>query len=358
MQFESAEDFAGSLLAAELHGFGNDYVSEYPVRISSVSADAARQAAQRVLDPDNAVIVIVGDGSSIEPQLRKAGWKYERIGHMEPISNWERKALEAPPEVSSDPVKLAGARKILDEAIKAKGGAKRLQGIKSFSWRGRAELRLPGGTAPATVHKRYIAPDKLRLDMEISGGANVKIITVLASKSGWAREISPRGDQKTTFKDSELQALRTQLWRDQDLVLTRYLDKGAVVEPLPERIVNGKKQYVVRVTDASGLRKVVLLVDAKTKMLTGMEYSDLGMNTSERYSDYKDVDGIKMAHTRHTKGPQVDFEVKVLSASFNKKVAPLLFLEPSEKLRERTDPGRKKGPKAPKAPVRKPKQTP
>ncbi len=338
MRFETSKDVASALLAAHLHGFGNDYVRDFPLKVAAVSQPQAAKAAARILSSVNAVLVIVGDAKQIGPQLAAAGWAFEQVSFREPISNWERAKVENTGTAKVDPQTMAAARTLLDAALTAKGGAKRLRDIKSFHWQGDATLHLPTGAMAATVEKHFMAPDSLRLDMVIGGG-QVKIVTALSKNKGWALEKSPKGERVRDFAALELTALSGQLWRDSELVLLRHLDTDATLSPLGERQVAGKT--VVAIGVSKGGRSVILLIDLKSKMLVGMDYADQGMKTSERFEDYKNVQGIPVAHTRSTKGPQVDLLVKLTHFEVDKAVAPTLFVRPTHLASPSTSPPKK-----------------
>ncbi len=325
-RFETAGDVASALLAADLHGFNDQYVSRYPLNIAKVTKSQATAAAAKVLDPVNFVMVITGDAKVVGPQLKAAGWGYDLVSHTDPVSNWERKAQEVTSSQSSDPAAIAAATKLLEAALAAKGGAKRLQSLKSYLWSGNATLELPTGPIKAEVRKRYLTPDKLRLDMQIGGGS-IKIATVLEGATGWAREEGPRGKQDRAFTPAELEALSTQLWRDSELVLLRHREAGAKVKASGTVTLEGKE--VAAITVASANRSVTLLIDAKTKLLVGMDYSDQGAKASERFSDYKKISGVMVAFSRSTKSALVDMKVVLKGMELNKGVAKSDFLRPA-----------------------------
>jgi zinc protease len=84
---------AGSIVAAELHGLGIDYVRDLAVRLAAVDEAAAKRAAADLLLPDTLTVVIVGKADVIEPQIAKSGIPYERINFKDPISRAERARL-------------------------------------------------------------------------------------------------------------------------------------------------------------------------------------------------------------------------------------------------------------------------
>jgi zinc protease len=82
---QTASGIAAALVAAELHGLGDAYVRELPVRLAAVDVEAARATGRDLLRPDALQVVIVGRGDAIGPQLAKAGLSFERVGFKDPI---------------------------------------------------------------------------------------------------------------------------------------------------------------------------------------------------------------------------------------------------------------------------------
>lgn len=61
LRFETGQRIAGFLLAVEYYGLGLDYIDRYPDYIRSVTKEDVLQAAEKHLDPDNFVLVVVAD---------------------------------------------------------------------------------------------------------------------------------------------------------------------------------------------------------------------------------------------------------------------------------------------------------
>jgi zinc protease len=94
---QTAAGIASALVGAELHGLGDAYVRELPLRLAAVDLPAARDAARELLLPDALVIVVVGRGDVLEPQIMKTGIPYERINFKAPVDAAERAAAPAKP---------------------------------------------------------------------------------------------------------------------------------------------------------------------------------------------------------------------------------------------------------------------
>jgi zinc protease len=89
-ELQSAAGVAGALVAAELHGLGVEYVRDFTLRMSAVDEAQAKEAAGTLLDPDNLLIVVVGKGDVVEPQIAPKGLRVDRINFKDPISHAAR----------------------------------------------------------------------------------------------------------------------------------------------------------------------------------------------------------------------------------------------------------------------------
>jgi predicted Zn-dependent peptidase len=69
LSIETPQQIAGQVGTQKRLRLGNDYLERYRDRIAAITADQARQAAARVIRPDSAVIVVVGDGVRIHDKL-------------------------------------------------------------------------------------------------------------------------------------------------------------------------------------------------------------------------------------------------------------------------------------------------
>jgi zinc protease len=85
-RLQTAAGIAGSIVAAELHGLGIDYVKQFPLRVAAIDIGQAKEAATHRLSPDNMWVVIVGKASEVEPQVAKSGLVYDKIHFKDPIS--------------------------------------------------------------------------------------------------------------------------------------------------------------------------------------------------------------------------------------------------------------------------------
>ena len=71
---QSASDIAGRLLDMELYDLPHDYFDHYRENISAVTKDHIARVANKYIDPDRALIVIVGNASQIREPLGTLGY--------------------------------------------------------------------------------------------------------------------------------------------------------------------------------------------------------------------------------------------------------------------------------------------
>jgi predicted Zn-dependent peptidase len=64
---------AAQMAALAVYDLPDKDLENFSARIASVTATDVRKTAQKYLHPDNLVIVVVGDRTTIEPSLRKIG---------------------------------------------------------------------------------------------------------------------------------------------------------------------------------------------------------------------------------------------------------------------------------------------
>lgn len=322
-RFESAASMGQALLAAELHELGPEYVSNYPLAIARTTTASATAAASAVLDLQKMAVVLVGDAKVIEPQLQKVGWKYEKVDYQSPIASYERQAAIAG---ASNPKSQAQARKLIEQAVKAKGGLAKLRAVKSMTVQATGQIAAQGRNMPATFTRRFVAPDRLRMDIDFNfGGGTASVVTVLDRNKAWNQN---PGQGATALPPEAVVEFRKQLWRDHEFVLVHALDKGAKLQLLPEQTRNGKTYDVVRATRADGLVSVELQIDRKTRMLRQISYTDQGVAASEEFADYRKVQGILVAHERVTKGADATLQVNVTKVTFGGKINNSLFSMP------------------------------
>jgi zinc protease len=86
---QSSGDIAGRILDMELYELPHDYFDRYRENITAVSADDIARVAKKYIDPDRALIVIVGNASQIREPLGTLGLPIQHLdvdGNVLPIA--------------------------------------------------------------------------------------------------------------------------------------------------------------------------------------------------------------------------------------------------------------------------------
>ncbi|MGE3546138.1 MAG: insulinase family protein, partial [Kofleriaceae bacterium] len=330
LRFQSAADVGGALIGAELHGFGKEYLTNFPVAVGKVDVEAAKRAAGEILDPKSYVLVIVGDAKEIAPQLKKEGWRYEQVSYTDPVSP----EVEAP-ETPIDPKVAAAARAVIEQALAAKGGKAKLAAVKGFKMvaSGTTTVKTQQGaqTVPVQTERVFVLPDKMRIDATLAD--KVKVVIGVNGNTGWqlAPDQSGTKMQLVDIAGADLQSIDFERWREPELILMKAADPAAKIALGADESIDGKPHNVIKLRAPFGGVDIALYIDKATKLVTRMSYSEGGNSETDDYSDYKSVNGIKIAHKRKSVGTGAagrTTELVLTKVEINPKVDPKLFDKP------------------------------
>jgi len=326
MRYQSASDVGSALIGAELHGFGMEYLTNFPLAVGKVDVASAKRAAGEILDPKNFVIVMVGDAKDLEPQLKREGWRYEKVAYSDPVS--------AEPVQPAGPVSaqaLAGSKQILAEALAAKGGKAKLGAVKSFHITATGTTAIQGQSLPVEIDRVFVLPDKMRIDATIA--KQIKVIVAIDGKTGWEVAPNPKTGQTglIDLAGADMAAAQFEAWRDPELILLKANDPAAKLVPMPDDKLDGRDVAVVKLGSPFGSLEVSIFIDKKTKLVSRMQYTDQGQTETDDFTDYKDASGLKVAfkRTSTTQGrlttlviDKVELDTKIDPEQFKKPAKP------------------------------------
>ncbi|HEU0035449.1 MAG TPA: insulinase family protein [Kofleriaceae bacterium] len=323
LRFQSASDVGAALLGAELHGFGREYLQNFPTTVAKVDVASAKRAAGEILDPKDYVIVMVGDAKDLEPQLKAAGWKYQKVAFTDPVS-----PPVAAPEAPIDPKQAAAAKQLVDGALAAKGGKQKLAAIKAFKMTATGTTTIGGQTVPVDIERVFVLPDKMRIDANLA--QRVKVTVSVNGKTGWqlAPDASGQKMQLVDIGAQDMASIDFERWREPELILLRASDPNAKITTGADENLDGKPHSVVKLKSPMGI-DVSLYIDKKTKLISRMAYSEGGQSETDDFSDYKDVKGIKIAHKRNSTGGGRATKLELKNVELDPKVDPKLFDKPA-----------------------------
>jgi zinc protease len=306
MNFQRMTDISAAVLSAELHALGDDYAREFPTRVGAVTVADVSATALKRLEAENVAVVVHGGVGAVAKDLVAALKQpdAETFDYLEPISKADRDALAAAKKLPPDPKKTEAGRKLLDQALTAKGGKEKLQKLANLRVHGRIRLSVGGQSLDGEVTRWLRAPDGLRLDVSVY---NTTISMVIDKDRVWQRI----GQQLQEIPPEMVPEAREGIWRDRDLVLLRHLETGTIVQGMGKEKV-GKIQYdVVVIKQADGGSETRILLDAESHRIFRLIYQEGGESAYEEYDDYREVDGLWFAYKQHAEGAEQAFDVEV-----------------------------------------------
>lgn len=320
VRFQSAADVGTAVLGASLHGFNTEYVASYAQNIAKVDAASAKTAASKIIDPRNYVVVMVGDAKDLEPQLKAAGWRYDKVSFAAPIGP---ELVVAPLIV--DAKAAAAAKIVLDSALAAKGGEAKLRALKSLRMSAKGSTLIQGQSVAVELTRTLVMPDKMRIDAELNLGQKFVVAIGVDGNKGWNQE----GANVSDMPAEALASVEFERWRDPELILLRHLEKGATMAPLSDDKIAGRGHAVVRLSSPMGVN-VTLFIDRETKMVSRISFEEGGAISVDDFEDYKAINGIMVAHTRTSTAPNRTTKVKLTKIEFDPTIDPKAFAKPTK----------------------------
>jgi len=187
-------------------------------------------------------------------------------------------------------------RGVIAKAIKATGGEKKLAKLKASKSRFKGTGEFAGATVAMTGEITHEMPGRLRIEVQVEvQGQNLTLLYVLNGKKAWLQALG----ETMELKGEELDDVKEELHAEHVQTLVPLLrDKAYTLDALGEIKINDRPAVGVRVT-SKGHKDVNLYFDKGTGLLTKSErraLDDTKKEVTEEsfYSDYKDVDGVKV----------------------------------------------------------------
>jgi hypothetical protein len=225
------------------------------------------------------------------------------------------------------------AEDIIEKCLTAQGGREAIGKITSRSIKGSIAVSSPGGDLPGTIEVLNQAPNKVRtllnLDLTAMGAGAMTVDQRFDGTSGYAMN-SMQGDSEIT--GGRLDSLRNSAFPSPFL---GYKDRGTKIVLAGKEKVGDKDAFVLSVTPASGSASRVW-IDAESylplKASTTVDTPETGpLEQITEFSDYRDVDGVKVPFKLSATSAVQSYTVKVTSVEQNVKIDPTLFAKPVAK---------------------------
>lgn len=284
-----------------------DYYQKYFENVDAVTKEQVLAVSKKYIDADQAIIVVVGDKNKLLEPLKKYSASntvevYDMYGN--PVKEEAKAAI---PEGIS-------AEKVIENYIEVTGGREKLEAVQDLTIE--ASTTMNGMNIQQKTY--YKLPNKYASIMSMNG--NVMVEQKYNGERGLIKSF--QGEQELTGE--MLEEFKEQTVLNPEL---KYNELGITVSLEGLDKVEGKDAYKIKVTKSSG--KFVydyydmesgLKVSSKQTVSTPQG----DFTTTQSYSDYQEVDGIKMPFLIKISGMQ-NLELKVDSIIINSNLADDIF---------------------------------
>jgi len=257
-------------LNKEIYNLSDDFYETYLAKVNAVTVDDVQDAAIKYFRGDKSRIIITGKGIDVLKNLEKND-NY-LIKYFDPYGYPTEK-----PEMTLPVPEGMTAATVIDNYVKAIGGAEKVSAVKTMKFTYKASIQ--GNELELT--RKIAAPNKE--SNTITFGGQVFQQQVFDGEKGYAIQQG----KKTDLAGKELETAQKKVLPFEDMAYkTAKLDR---IEPL-----DGKNAYVIIVDDTEIFYDVASGLKVKSIRTANGAQGEVKVPTD--YSDYKEVNGILIPH--------------------------------------------------------------
>ena len=222
---------------------------------------------------------------------------------------------------------------VVEKSLSAIGGRAALAKITSRSISGKMSVATDNGDISGTIEGVNQAPNKMRrlitLDLSALGAGMATIEQRFDGTTGVVMD-SMRGD--STLSGSQLDNLKNGIFPSP---LLGYKERGTKIVLGGKEKIGDRDVYALSVQPATG-PVTRLFVDAQSylpaRAVVTLELPELGsVEQTSDFSDYRDVDGVKVPHGIKISSPAQTITITVTKVEHNLKIDPSTFTKPAGK---------------------------
>lgn len=292
-------DFAMSI---EKYKLPADYYATYLEKLDRVTLDDVKSMAQKYVDPNNAIYLVVGDGKLKE--------RLAKLSTSKIVEEYDSEGNVVKEDPNAIPADLT-PKMIIDSYIESIGGRSKVENLKDLSMKGEMKM----GPMTMNVESLFKGNEKYCVKMEMNGQVMQSIayngISAKMVAMGQEKQASP--EELTKFK------MEAQMCAEVNFEALGYSAKIVGSE-----IIEGEKAYKLEIVDANGSVKYDFFGEQ-----TGLKLKSIiqqnGMDVVMLYKDYRDVDGMKFPFLTITSvGPQ-EMPLVITELLVNKGIGDALF---------------------------------
>jgi outer membrane lipoprotein-sorting protein len=208
---------------------------------------------------------------------------------------------------------------IVAKHLDAMGGLDKLQDIQTM--KKVAKVTMQGREATTTMY--FKRPNMSRQEVQVDGQT---VINAFDGTTPWIINPLAGFTRPVTVSGAQAASIREDAWFDGPLV--EYKRRGTIVDYVAREPLGEGEAYHLRVTSA-GRQVRHLYLDATTYLEVKLAADVERTKLEQLSSDYRDVDGVKVAHHLKTLvNGAVQAEMQLESVEFNLPLETALFRMP------------------------------
>ncbi len=290
---ESPRTIANFALNITRYDLPEDYYATYLERLNEVTIEDVQEMAAKYLNTENAIIVVAGNQDEVADKLIP----FSATGQVELYDAFGRPVEESELRPVTEGVTIES---VIESYLEAMGGRSKLESIRDMT----QEMTASTMGMQIQILNYQKAPHYVLQKMQM-GGMTLSQQLFDGEK---AVVVSQMGRQEFT-EGPEFEQMKMQAVMNMEMAYKEY---GIEKELLGIEMIDGQPAYKVEVTYPSGNPAFdYYCLDSGLKIKT---MSGQGTTT---YGDYKEVDGIMVAHqVTQEAGPQI-LEMKIDQIRFN-----------------------------------------
>jgi predicted Zn-dependent peptidase len=284
-----------------------DYYQKYFEAIEAISNTEIQSVSKKYIDPDQAIIVIVGDKEKIAESIKK----YSVSGKVELYDMYGNPVKE---DVKKSIPEGVTVESVIEKYISAIGGKENLEKIQDVTME--ATTSMQGMEIKQKTYKK--TPNKYAMIMSMNG--NVMQQQAFNGERGIMKGF---GGEKEILGD-DLENLKVDATLNAEL---KFAELGVKLTLESVETIEGKDTYKVKVVNPTGeltynfydVESGLLILSKEIIVAPQGEFTQM-----QSFTDYKEVEGVLYPYTITISGVQ-NLVLKVDSISINTNLSDDLF---------------------------------
>ncbi len=266
--FDSPSKTLGRVVTYDYYGYPKDFIFQYQKAVAAVTKEDVLRVAKEYLRPRDMTIVAVGNPKEFGTPLNTLG----------PVTSIDLTIPEATrPETPVNAGSMAKGKALLALSQRAVGGVEKLAAIHDATEIADVDLQAGGATVKAHQTNMTVFPNQFRQLQQMPFG----VVTVYSDgTSGWI--IGPQGQM--AMPPQVIDQVKMEIFRNFFSIMLSDRDAGRTVVS-----TGGMK---MEISDRGG-HAVTMELDLSGLPLK-QQYLMSGNKVEETYSDWRNVNGIKM----------------------------------------------------------------